>query len=79
MLWKVLTGKIISAKKVKSPHGFPLVLLYLTEVQASGRFSFWVCFLVLLELQASGRFRFVTQTGCVVEGSVWENQLTKKR
>ena len=49
-LWKVLMGKTISAKKVKTPHGFPSFLLYLTEVQASGRFSFWVCFLVLLEL-----------------------------
>ena len=43
-------GENYLSKKVKTPHGFPLVLLYLTEVQASGRFSFWVWFLVLLEL-----------------------------
>ena len=62
MFWKVLAVKTNGQKTVKTPHGFPLFLLYL--IHSGVMFS---CFSGLLEVYGSG----TAGPGC-------ENEVRKK-
>ena len=79
MLWKVLAGKTNGAKKVKTPHGFPSFFYSISlRCRLLEGFSFGFVFGFSLSCRLLEASWFVTQKGCVVEGSGWENELSKK-
>ena len=79
MLWKVLAGKTNSAKKVKTPHGFPSFYSVSFRCRLLEGFCFagrfWVFRLFIVSHSGVGFWKVLA----LLEGSGWENQFTKKR